>query len=156
MALCSQLPGCWGDTGEGGSLGEHWVSRKASWKRYHWWKEWSLLPWSRQRERTGGNHRRYRTMVISRCPERKVYWELKAQCPVIEGSALCATAKIWTSVCEQWETIKEFKASKWYPQNVYVKSFFFSKYLLIYLARGGLSCIMCAWSLCHVRLFVTP
>ena len=36
----------------------------------------------------------------------------KAQCPVIEGSALCATVKIWTSVCEQWETIKEFKASK--------------------------------------------
>ena len=37
-------------------------------------------------------------------------WE--AQCPVIEGSSLCATVKIWTSVCEQWETIKEFKASK--------------------------------------------
>lgn len=43
---------------------------------------------------------------------RKCTESWKAQCPVIEGSSLCATVKIWTSVCKQWETIKEFKASK--------------------------------------------
>ena len=43
---------------------------------------------------------------------RKCTESWKAQCPVIEGSSLCATVKIWTSVCEQWETIKEFKARK--------------------------------------------
>ena len=36
----------------------------------------------------------------------------KAQCPVIEGSLLVAAVKIWTSVCEQWGTINEFRASK--------------------------------------------
>ena len=53
MAMCSQLPGCWGDTEEGVSLGEGWVSRKASQRRNHWREEWSVWPWSRQRERTG-------------------------------------------------------------------------------------------------------
>ena len=43
---------------------------------------------------------------------RKCTESWKAQCPVIEGSLLVAAVKIWTSVCEQWGTINEFRASK--------------------------------------------